>query len=621
MEEPFGVNLGELKRLATRRFGNLSGAESKLLDAASGGEVAHCGPSSEYGDPLNDPAKGDGWEADRAVRSELIRWLCLKKEAASYVDARGVNLFGAKVIGKLDLSHASIPFPVCFERCRIVDEAELTSVKIPDLGFLGSRTQGLLLENAEIKGNLIIKETVVEGEVRVLAAQIGSTLNCHGSTFRNPARNCQPAPDQGCGRALLGDRMRVSGGVFLRNKFTAYGEVALNGASIGGDLSFRGSTLNNLQREALTAEKATVDGNVFFYDDFAAYGAINLSDAKIGGSVNCLGGIFDKVVLERTVIRNAFVWSQLDKADVAQLDLRNAVVGSLADDEKSWPKKGNLRLDGFNYKRITGTPLSDIFGEEESEEALRLVEKRLGLQFRVDSPIDAATRLRWLDRDTDFKPQPYRQLADVLSEMGDEEGAKQVRFEMERRMRAGQRKQLPAVEQPFAFVGDKMIELTIGYGVYPLHALCWSAGLCLVGWAIHRRANVLGAMAPAEKEVYREYHEKGEVPGGYPPFSPFVYSLENCIPFLKLGQDARWEADPSPIPRPIHCDFKSRFRWLEAARNVLLSNPPLKWLIDTADFVARRPAWLRRLRWAMIIAGWLLATFFVAGLTGLVKTH
>lgn len=610
MDESSSVNLGELRRIATRRFGNLSEAEAKLLEAASEGKVAYCGPSSNYGDPANDPAKADVWGSDRSVRSELFRWLSVKSEATSYVDARGLNVFGAKVIGKLDLSHLNIPFPVHFERCRLMDEAELTSVRIPELGFSECRTQGLLLENAEIKGNLIIKETVVEGGVRLLAAQIGSTLNCRGSTLRNPVRNCRPDVDfPNCGRAFDGDRMRVSGGVFLRNGFIAYGEVALNGATIGGDLSFRGSTLNNLQGEALAAENVTVDGNVFFYGGFAAFGAINLSDAKIGGNVNCLGGIFDTVVLQRAVIRNSFVWSQLPKADVAQLDLGDAVIGSLADDEKSWPKRGNLHLDGFSYKRLTSTPL-DTFGEEQPEEAHKLAEKRLGAQFRIDTPTDVATRLRWLDLDTEFKPQPYRQLADVLSEMGDEEGAKHVRFEMERRMRAAQRAQFPALERPIVLVGDKTVELTIGYGVYPLHALWWTAGLCLAGWVIHRRANMLGVMAPAKKEVYEAFHETGKVPQGYPPFSPFVYSLENCIPFLKLGQDAQWEADPSPIRKPVH-----------SARNVLLDNPPLKWIIDIVDFVGRRPAWLRRLRWAMIITGWLLATFFVAGLTGLVKTH
>jgi len=59
-----------------------------------------------------------------------------------------------------------------------------------------------------------------------------------------------------------------------------------------------------------------------------------------------------------------FLW---DKAESVSLDLRDASLGAIEDDETSWPEKGNLFLDGLVYEHIAG------------------------------GPTDAGTRLKWLD--------------------------------------------------------------------------------------------------------------------------------------------------------------------------------------------------------------------------------
>ena len=76
--------------------------------------------------------------------------------------------------------------------------------------------------------------------------------------------------------------------------------------------------------------------------------------------------------------------------------------GQIFDEEQSWPKKGNPLLDGFSYARIGAGPTS------------------------------AKKRLEWLARQPDgFIPQPYRQLAKVLREAGDDAGARKVLIAME----------------------------------------------------------------------------------------------------------------------------------------------------------------------------------------------
>ena len=71
------------------------------------------------------------------------------------------------------------------------------------------------------------------------------------------------------------------------------------------------------------------------------------------------------------------------------------------------------------------------------------------------------------------------------------EGATLVRFEMERRIRAQERGHLPLAERPLFLLRDELFERTIEYGLYPRRALYWTAGLTLVGWVIHRRAEMI----------------------------------------------------------------------------------------------------------------------------------
>src|SRR5271165_658256 len=127
--------------------------------------------------------------------------------------------------------------------------------------------------------------------------------------------------------------------------------------------------------------------SVFLHNGFSAEGIVNFSGTNISG---------------------ALVWTDLlpEHADQVVLDLSRATVGPFFDDRISWPRQGNLYLDGLVYSSI--------------------------------EPNDTPSRLSWLDRqrpkDNDsvhFTPQPYEQLAKVLREDGDDAGAKNVLIAME----------------------------------------------------------------------------------------------------------------------------------------------------------------------------------------------
>ena len=81
----------ELLALARGQFAPLREAEEKVLRAAPAGEVAWCGSSKKDSDATNDARKAELWGEGRAVRAELLRWLCVDHEARERVDQRGIQ--------------------------------------------------------------------------------------------------------------------------------------------------------------------------------------------------------------------------------------------------------------------------------------------------------------------------------------------------------------------------------------------------------------------------------------------------------------------------------------------------------------------------------------------------
>src|SRR5712671_1862962 len=170
MADASGQHAKGLEGLVPQRLGvSLSVAERRLLRAAPKGEYAVCGPTDDAKDPANDPAKADNWCPEREVRSDLIRWLCIDTEASKTVDPRGIRIYGAKITDKLDLSNATVPFPLGLYRCRLAEEARLEYVRIPALELWGSSTGSINADGAEVRGDFFLSRGFSAlGQVRLL---------------------------------------------------------------------------------------------------------------------------------------------------------------------------------------------------------------------------------------------------------------------------------------------------------------------------------------------------------------------------------------------------------------------------------------------------------------------
>ena len=327
------------------------------------------------------------------------------------------------------------------------------------------------------------------------------------------------------------------------------------------------------------------------------------------------------------------------------LILTHASIGSLVDEVSAWPDDGMLELDGFTYESIGGPT----------------------------TPTDAKSRLEWLnlqsdeDLTYDFKPQPYEQLAKALRQMGHTTDARLVNIAKQQQLResktlcskkkmiehkekekflCNERKslfetQINQIKAPntaikknnqitplwnnlqqwvklksntlkhqvkikaigivFLFSRSKhsvkfvthqllsflgiwakhiwslILEHTIGFGYAPWRVIKWLIAFFVIGSATFYVANDNNIMVPSDSRVYMTNSKK--IPDKYPKFSPLTYSLDTLIPLVGLHQEKYWEPDATT-------------GWGTLTRFYL---------------------------WFQILAGWMLATLGVAGMTGIVK--
>jgi len=612
---------GDLENLARVRFADLTAAEVKICHAASNGELAFCGTSEDQNHATNDPSKSSQWGAERHVRADLVRWLCVA--AKEQVDPSGIQVFGARIVGVLHLSHVTVQFPLAFACCEFSDEIVLEGAHTRTLSFVktflgsifadgvviqgavflrGSHCSGeLRFSGAQIEGQfdcsrsvlareggpssdgslaaLILDGAVVNGavlfrdgfratsEVRMLRARIGADLDCETGSFNG---SMNPSGDY-LGPALDTDGVTVGGSIFLRHGFRANGLVKLLGARIGLNLDCIGGDFNNAPSlglsgtgESLGADLAIVEGSVLLSDGFSATGLVRFISSRIGGDLRCTDAAFQSgLVVERSTINGTLYWRGIAIQETTQLDLMNTTVGSLSDDEASWPIASRLQLFGFVYGRIS-----------------------------VSSPRQIDARLNWLARLNRFSPQPYQQFAKFLRSEGSQLGAQRVLFRMEdRRRELEDRGSLARMRSVF-------LRLTVGYGYYPSRpALWWLAILTVVGFALFWAGYYAGSMVPTDKEAYLAFQIDRRPPAYYGTFHALVYSFESSFQIVKLGQSDRWQPDPNSY------------------RSLYQGRGPL------AGYFHRiiSPQTLLRFRWVQIVSGWFFTTMALAGVTGIVR--
>jgi hypothetical protein len=414
---------------------------------------------------------------------------------------------------------------------------------------------GLALAGARIDGDLDLSYTSVDKPLTLIRSYLPGGINLTSAhTNEIAVRHSRTGPILANGATIHGDA------AFL---FSDSGAATFMRARIDGTLDFTGTRMLGVGEDSINLVEANVGGDVLFHDGFITDGIVYARLAKIGHDLSFHDAEFrgdGQLDAERAVIDGTFYWVEVKHTASTVLDLEDAHAGAIWDDEASWPASGNLMLNGFVYGDIAG------------------------------GPSDGRDRLRWLAlQPTDWHPQPYRQLAKVLGEMGHDDGVIQVRMAKEIEQRRIGHESLP--QRAWSL----MMQYTIGFGYKPLRALWWIAGFVGFGTILFAWGYRMHVIAPTEEPAYREFVANGEAPPHYPEFNAFVYSLENFLPVVELHQDKYWRPNP---------------RHLVPGRTTRSGK-----MLDPSSLPSRL---LRAYLWVHILAGWTITPLLFAGLSGLV---
>ncbi|MHC4540734.1 MAG: hypothetical protein ACYS74_13275 [Planctomycetota bacterium] len=657
-----GPNLIEL---AKQKFGALTEAEERFFHAVANGQLADYSANDAID---NDPADANNWDPKRIIKSDRIAWLCRDNHASELVTHNGIWVKGARVDGKIELNGAHISFPLFFDKSALPEGISMLSAELFSLCLPATHTGAITADGLNVEAGVFLQNGFrAKGEVRLLGATIGQELSCIGGQLINPEGHalnanrlkvegsvflCDAFRSEGevdladasirgnleCnegqfinpnGYALAADRSKVDGSVFLR-EVNAKGEVRLPGATIGVTLDCQQGQFINADGYALCANGMKVEGNVYLRNGFKAEGEVRLLGATIGGNLDCdkgqfinpdgcalaadrskvegsvflreanakgevclLGGTIDrnlecnkgqfinpdghallaagltvegnvflrdglnvdgKVDFVDATVQGYFVWTGVNSPEKVELNLRSTRIGAMQDDEKSWPDRGKLFLQGLIYDEIAD-----------------------------GAPSDAKTRIKWLRRQygeqaqldkEQFRPQPYEQLAVVFRKSGRDENAVKILIEKNKdkarltNMTLGQR------------LRHWLCGQIIGYGYRPWRAFWIGFGVVLLGWLVFWAGYRADVMIPI--------NDGANASGG---FSAFIYSLDVFVPLVDLRQASHWFPNPNREVKVPVLD---------------------KLMIPAGKF-------LRWCFWIETILGWVLTTFLVVGLTGLVR--
>jgi uncharacterized membrane protein len=444
-----------------------------------------------------------GWGANRTLSAQFIAKLCMDSSGPTNPYPRGIRIKGARIGEPVDLSTATIGGLLLLERCRIESNISLRDSTTKLVNFAGSRV---------------------------------------------------------CG-SINADRLRCSGGVYLRDGFSCDKFVRLSAATINGDLDCRKGTIEGAIEDpatpgpklALRCDRAAITGSVFFVS-FVAKGEVRLLDASVGANLVCKDAAFANtnghaLVADNARIAGSLILREWKPRPTSPVSLRNATarVLNLGAPEDAALGRQVIQAQGFRY---------DTIGGERS--------------------VNLGLAMRWLDAivTQPFNPQPYEQCAKVLRENGLADQAKEVgilRRQVERSLSTKTHQK----------VSGWMLEKLIGYGYRPGRSAWMLLALTVVGTVVFLMADASKAMLPTDATAAANYVAGRPLPDGYPQFNALVYSADVVLPIIDFQQDSKW--------RPTQ---------------------------TTTATIGTVAVWTMRF---LIAAGWILSTLLVASVSGLIR--
>jgi len=536
--------------------------------------------------------------ADRAIIKGKL------KISRNFTSETALRFIRAEIFGDVEFGQAKLPehnYAVSFSGAKI-HGCVIFKEKFRSLGFIDfshtridgyvslnrtridSKEYALSFEGAEISSDVFLRNAFFNGEVTFYGAKITGNFQIDKSTF------CS-SEDSYC---LNVSRAKVDGNAFIETS-NLRGEVSFWGTEICGSLFIRlGTEIKSREKECadyeresrplMDAEHIHVGHSVLIYDGVNCHGEISLKNAEVGGDL-VLRAKEEGLSIDQKNRRMSYIRSlSLLGANICgainmrslvridRLDLRDAHAQTLIDSTATWPKSDHLQLDRFTYEGFGG-----------------------------NAPVDWKPRLNWLLLQppddilgSRFKSQPFEQLASVLEKSGDERSAKEIRIKKQDYLRRSG-KISGWLNRRLHF----LLGISIGYGYRPFRALLLAVITVAMGSVVFLSAfeeNYISG-SKVRNMLGQAYVFCGELPKSYPPFNPIIFSVDTFVPFLDLQMEEYWKVTSARVTRPLTCLDHT----LSPHANADLNSGYIFYY------------------YLHVGLGWILATLFVGGFTGLIK--
>ncbi|GLX03933.1 hypothetical protein [Microbispora sp. NBRC 16548] len=484
-------------------FRRLTPAERRLWDAYPTGGWVDLRHGRET-DASSGGARGSKglWGRSRVVRAEVISALVLDRGIGGSGRVPGVRLAGARIVGDLNLSDATIEAKVHLLDCHIAGAVSLNDARTRGVRlrrcdifrFRASRAtvDGLLdLDGSVVRAGIRLDNAHVTGQLRLSGTRVGTPGEApyrepgadpsEAGSWNGPEGSEEPRTWESV--ALWAGGLVVDGSAFLRD-MRATGGLRLIGARFSSGLYLQGAVVTAdgtpaVHADHLQAAAAELGAG------FTAHGTVRLRGARIGGVLSFHGAVLrarGRVLHLSHMQADELIL--LPESIEGEVNLGYSRFGVLFDRPESYP--GDVRLNGLTYESLRG-------------------------------PATLADRLSWLRRDPGgYRPQPYEQLAAYCRRIGHEPDARRV-------LLARQRARRRTLRAPGRLWG-RLLDGLVGYGYRPWLAGLWAVLLLATGTAIFTH------WPPHQIGLDESRH-----------FNAFVYTLDLLVPVSVFEQRGAWE--------------------------------------------------------------------------------
>jgi hypothetical protein len=269
-----------------------------------------------YGGPLDPKQPGD-WPESRVLRPGFLETVLLHQPWRGQIPHQGLRIARAWFRERLDLSNAELSCALWLDRSRFDSAVDLSRLNtLHSLSLNGSAlADRLAMDGLKVGGGLFMRDQARFAAVRLRRAHIEGQLNMNGSTFtgelamdglkvggglfmRDQARfaavrlhgarvtgNVDMDRSAFTGELAM-DGLRVGGQLFMRHQ-ARFAAVRLHGAHIEGQLDMSGSTFTGV----LAMDGLKVGGGLFMSNQ-AEFAAVGLLGAHIEGQLSMNGSTF-----------------------------------------------------------------------------------------------------------------------------------------------------------------------------------------------------------------------------------------------------------------------------------------------------------------------------------------